>query len=144
LRKSRGLNCRIRYKSRADFEPADIRLFMPRFSGENFPVNLKLVHEFQAVAAKYDATPTQIALAWILTAYPDFVPIPGTKNAGRVEENSKSAKLKLSEEDLKRIDTAVRNADVKGGRLPAGFVTPTTSISMDEWKGEVPRVKSAA
>ncbi|KAJ7191715.1 NADP-dependent oxidoreductase domain-containing protein, partial [Mycena pura] len=132
------------YKSRANFEPADIRLFMPRFSEENFPANLKLVHEFEAVAAKYNATPAQIALAWILIGYPDFVPIPGTRNAARVEENSKAAGLKLSEEDMKRINTAVHNADVKGGRLPAGFAASTTSIRMDEWKGETLRVKSAA
>ncbi|KAJ7447295.1 NADP-dependent oxidoreductase domain-containing protein [Mycena galericulata] len=133
-----------RYKSRADFEPADVRLFMPRFAEENFSANLKLVGEFEAVAAKYDATSAQIALAWILTTYPDFVAIPGTRNAARVEENAKAATLKLSEEDLKRIDTAVHNADVKGGRLPAGFVSATSTISVDEWKGETPRLKTAA
>ncbi|KAJ7153893.1 NADP-dependent oxidoreductase domain-containing protein [Mycena crocata] len=131
------------YKSRADFEPADIRLFMPRFSGENFPANIKLVDAFAAVATKYNATPAQIALAWILTAYPDFVPIPGTRNAARVEENSKAAKLQLAQEDLQSIKSAVHNADVQGGALPAGFTTSTTSISMGEWKGETERVKAA-
>ncbi|KAJ7737456.1 NADP-dependent oxidoreductase domain-containing protein [Mycena maculata] len=134
--------CRM-YKSRADFGPADVRLFMPRFSEENLGTNLKLVTAFEAVAAKYDATPTQIALAWILTAYPDFVPIPGTRNAARVEENAKSARLQLSKEDIQDIEAAVRGADVKGGRLPAGFTSSTVSISITEWKGETSRVKKA-
>ncbi|KAJ6531385.1 NADP-dependent oxidoreductase domain-containing protein [Mycena vulgaris] len=129
------------YKSRADFEPTDVRLFMPRFSEENFAANLKLVHEFEAVAKKYNATSTQVALAWILTAYPDFIPIPGTRNAARVEENAKAVSIELSADDLKAIETAVRNADIQGERLPAGFVTPSTSISMAEWKGETERTK---
>ncbi|KAJ7095553.1 NADP-dependent oxidoreductase domain-containing protein [Mycena epipterygia] len=132
------------YKSRADFETGDVRLFMPRFSEENFSGNIKLVTAFEAVAAKYNATPTQLTLAWILTAYPDFVPIPGTRNAARVEENAKAAKIQLSKEDVQRIETAIRNADVQGGSLPAGFTTSTTSISMTEWKGETERVKKAA
>ncbi|KAJ6507103.1 NADP-dependent oxidoreductase domain-containing protein [Mycena vulgaris] len=110
-----------RYKSRADFEPTD-----------NFAANLKLVHEFEAVAKKYKATSTQVALAWILTAYPDFIPIPGTRNAARVKENAKAVSIELSTDDLKAIETAVRNADIHGERLPAGFVTPSTSIGMAE------------
>lgn len=117
---------------------------MPRFSEENFSANIKLVKVFETVAAKYDATPTQLTLAWILTAYPEFVPIPGTRNPARVEENAKATKIQLSKEDVQKIGTAVRNADVQGGSLPAGFTTSTTSISMAEWKGETQRVKKAA
>ncbi|KAJ7509056.1 NADP-dependent oxidoreductase domain-containing protein [Mycena galericulata] len=131
------------YRSRGDFEPADIRLFMPRFSEENFGANLKLVDAFQEIATKYNATSTQIALAWILTAYPDFVPIPGTRNAARVEGNAKSAKLQLSKEDVECIHAAVHKADVQGARLPAGFTSATVSISMAEWKGETDRVEEA-
>ncbi|KAJ7901512.1 NADP-dependent oxidoreductase domain-containing protein [Mycena leptocephala] len=131
--------CSHRYKSRADFEPSDVRLFMPRFDEANFAANLNLVHEFEAFAKKYNATSTQVALAWILGSYPDFIPIPGTRSAVRVEENARALDLKLSAEDLKGL--AVRTADVKGGKLPPGFVTHTSSVSMSDWKGETQRLK---
>ncbi|KAJ6544989.1 NADP-dependent oxidoreductase domain-containing protein [Mycena vulgaris] len=125
-----------RYQSRADFEKEDIRLFMPRFDEANFAANLKLVDKFKVVAKKYDATPAQMALAWILTAYPDFVPIPGTRSAARLRENAKAAMIKLSDEDLKGIEETVRTADVKGAKIPSAFVSATSCIPMAEWKGE--------
>ncbi|KAJ7472728.1 NADP-dependent oxidoreductase domain-containing protein [Mycena latifolia] len=132
------------YKSRADFEATDIRLFMPRFDEANFAANMKLVDAFKVVAMKYDATPSQIALAWILTAYPDFIPIPGTRTAARVEENARAALIKLSAEDLRGIEAMVRSADIKGAKIPLAFVSATSCVSMAEWKGETERTRKTA
>ncbi|KAJ7081850.1 NADP-dependent oxidoreductase domain-containing protein [Mycena belliarum] len=132
------------YKSRADFEATDIRLnFMPRFSEANFATNLKLVDQFKAVAQQYAATPAQIALAWILRAYPDFVPIPGTRSAQRVKENAEAALIKLSDEDFGSIDLMVRSAEVKGAKIAPQFESATSCIAMAEWKGETQRTKKA-
>ncbi|KAJ7111944.1 Aldo/keto reductase [Mycena epipterygia] len=122
----------VAYQSRTNFEATDIRLIMPRFEEANFAASLKLVDGFKAVAKKYDATPSQIALAWILAAYPDFVPIPGTRSAARVEENAKAAMIKLSDEDVKGMEAMVRNADVKGSKIPSAF-----------WKVETERPKKS-
>ncbi|KAH9913532.1 NADP-dependent oxidoreductase domain-containing protein [Fomitopsis serialis] len=127
-----------RFKSRAEFEPADIRQMMPRFADENFPKNLGVVDEFRAIASKYSVTPGQIALAWILAEHPDFVPIPGTRTVERLEENAKAAEITLSLEDVKALRTAVEAADVQGERFPAQFASlmHAECISLDEWKGE--------
>ncbi|KAJ6531390.1 NADP-dependent oxidoreductase domain-containing protein [Mycena vulgaris] len=108
--------------------PDDLWPLMPRFSEENFAANLQPVHEFEVVTKKIQHNFRSGALAWILTAYPDFIPFPGTAS---VEENVKAVSIKLSA-DLKGIETVVRNAGIQGERLPAGFVTPTVSISMVE------------
>lgn len=60
-----------RYRSRADFDEGDFRLMIPRFSEENFPKNLVITDKIKAIADKYDATPSQVTLAWILAEYND-------------------------------------------------------------------------
>ncbi|KAJ7456885.1 NADP-dependent oxidoreductase domain-containing protein [Mycena latifolia] len=121
-----------RYRSLADFEEGDVRRMLPRFSSENFPKNLALVAHFETLAVKHTATPSQIALAWILAQHPNFVPIPGTKAVARLEENARSAEIKLSEEEVQAIRKWVEEADVHGARhmiIPQG-----DCIELAEWK----------
>jgi len=121
-----------RYRSPEDFEAGDMRRLLPRFSSENFPKNLALVAHFEALGAKYAASPSQIALAWILAQHPNFVPIPGTKVVARLEENAHSAEINLSPEDIEIIRKRVEEADVHGARhmnLPQG-----DCIELADWK----------
>src|SRR5437764_1021472 len=82
----------------------DWRKTNPRFSGENFQRNLRLVDEVEAVAAEADATPAQVALAWLLAQGDDIAPIPGTKRVARVEENTAADRLKLNAEQIERLN----------------------------------------
>lgn len=95
-----------RYKSPADLEKEDMRLFLPRFSEENFAANLTVVDRFKSVANKHKATAGQIALAWILARQPGFVPIPGTTSVERLEENTAAVHVKLDGEDLRLLNEA--------------------------------------
>jgi len=82
----------------------DWRKTNPRFTGENFKRNLRIVDEVEAVAAEVGATSAQIALAWLLAQGDDIAPIPGTKRVARVEENTAADSLELSPEQLKRLN----------------------------------------
>ncbi|KAI0940606.1 hypothetical protein AcW1_003759 [Taiwanofungus camphoratus] len=128
----------FRYKSRKDFDADDIRQMLPQFSDENFPKNLVLVEKFRAVANRYGMTTGQLALAWIIQAYPDFVPIPGSRTVERLEENAKAAEITISAEDLKAIRAAIDSTGVYGDRYPEQFVAlaNTDCIPLDEWKEE--------
>ncbi|KAF2117418.1 aldo-keto reductase [Lophiotrema nucula] len=114
-------------KSRADFDPADMRLTMhPRFSEENFPHNLKLVEEMMAFAKEKGCTPGQLALAWVLAQGDDFIPIPGTKTVKYLKENAGAVDVTLSKDDEKRIREAVDAAGGrKGSRYPESFMAST-------------------
>ncbi|CCM00122.1 uncharacterized protein FIBRA_02149 [Fibroporia radiculosa] len=128
-----------RYKSRADFDEDDRRLAFPRFSEAHFPKNLVLVDKFRAVANKYESTPGQIALAWILAEHPDFVPIPGTRSVTLLEENAKAAEIQLSSDDVKEIRATVEAAEVQGTRYPEEYLKfgmKDNCILLSEWKGE--------
>jgi len=81
----------------------DWRKTNPRFTGENFQRNLRLVAEVKAVAEEAQATPAQVALAWLLAQGDDIAPIPGTKRVARVEENTAADSLVLSAEQLARL-----------------------------------------
>ncbi|KAJ6463388.1 NADP-dependent oxidoreductase domain-containing protein [Mycena sanguinolenta] len=121
-----------RYRSPEDFEEGDVRRLLPRFSSENFPKNLALVEYFEALGHKYKASPTQVALAWILAQHPYFVPIPGTRAVARLEENARSAEINLSSEDVAAIRRKVEEADVHGARhmnIPQG-----DCIELVDWK----------
>jgi len=87
-----------------DLAPDDFRRSSPRFMGENFTRNLKLVDRIKEIAAEQDCTPGQLALAWVMARGEDVVPIPGTKRRRYLEENIQAAELTLSPEDLARID----------------------------------------
>ena len=82
----------------------DWRKTNPRFSGENFHRNLRIVDEVRAVAADAGATPAQVALAWLLAQGDDIAPIPGTKRVARVEENTAADRLKLSVAQIERMN----------------------------------------
>ncbi|TCO35675.1 aldo/keto reductase family protein [Kribbella steppae] len=78
----------------------DYRRTLPRFTGENLDANLALVDEIRTVAARYEATPGQVALAWVLAQGNDVAPIPGTKRRKYLEENVAALEVLLSEDDL--------------------------------------------
>jgi aryl-alcohol dehydrogenase-like predicted oxidoreductase len=82
----------------------DWRKSNPRFTGENFKRNLRIVDEVEAVASEAGATPAQVALAWLLAQGDDIAPIPGTKRVSRVEENTAADQLVLSSEQIERLN----------------------------------------
>ncbi|WP_291053816.1 aldo/keto reductase [Herbiconiux sp.] len=81
----------------------DFRRQNPRFAGENLEANIRIVETVDAVASELDATPAQVALAWLLAQGDDIAPIPGTKRVSRLEENVGAADLALSAEQLERL-----------------------------------------
>jgi aryl-alcohol dehydrogenase-like predicted oxidoreductase len=87
-----------------DFDDDDWRKTNPRFIGENFARNLALVDEVQVIGAEIDATPAQTALAWLLTRGDDIAPIPGTRRVVRVEENTAADEVRLTPDQLARLD----------------------------------------
>ncbi|KAF7973885.1 hypothetical protein HWV62_14014 [Athelia sp. TMB] len=121
-------------RSRADFEPTDIRLHLPRWSEANFPKNLVVVDKLTALAARYDSTSSQVALAWILAEHPDWVAIPGSRDPKRLEENARGAELQLSPEAIKEIRQLTEDADISGGRHT--LTVEGMCIPRKDWKGE--------
>jgi aryl-alcohol dehydrogenase-like predicted oxidoreductase len=107
------------------FAEDDFRNFVPRFAPEARAANMALVDLVRTVAEEKDATPAQIALAWLLAQRPSIVPIPGTTKAHRLEENLGAASLDLSADDLARIKTAADAISVEGDRLPAAAMAMT-------------------
>ncbi|UQU68111.1 aldo/keto reductase [Couchioplanes caeruleus] len=96
-------------RSPEDFDADDFRRNNPRFQGDNFQQNLRIVDEVQAVAAEAGATPAQVALAWVLAQGDDLAPIPGTKRVTRLEENAAADGVRLSADQLARL-SAIRPA----------------------------------
>ncbi|MFA5899943.1 MAG: aldo/keto reductase, partial [Hyphomicrobium sp.] len=93
-------------KSPDDFDAEDYRRKAPRFQGDNFKKNLDLVAVVTDLAAEKNCTPAQLALAWVLAAGDDVVPIPGTKRIRYLEENLGALNVQLNSGDLQRIDEA--------------------------------------
>ncbi|MFF3373759.1 aldo/keto reductase [Streptomyces sp. NPDC002680] len=87
-----------------DFPDDDWRKTNPRFTGENFQRNLRIVDEVQAIGAEIGATPAQTALAWLLTRGDDIAPIPGTRRVSRVEENTAADGIELTTAQLDRLN----------------------------------------
>ncbi|GAB6856445.1 aldo/keto reductase [Microbacterium xylanilyticum] len=85
-------------------DAGDFRRSNPRFVGENLDANLRIVDAVEAVAADLDATPAQVALAWVLAQGDDIAPIPGTKRVSRLEENVAADALLLTAEHLAALD----------------------------------------
>lgn len=102
-----------------DLGPKDRRRDMPRFQGENFAENLKLLDTLRDVAKAEHATPAQIAIAWLLTRKPWVVPLPGSKQRKWVEQNVEATQLSLAPETLTRLDEAFVPGRAKGTRYPA-------------------------
>ncbi|MFN2635439.1 MAG: aldo/keto reductase [Gemmatimonadaceae bacterium] len=103
-----------------DLAADDFRRQSPRFQGENFNKNLQLVDKVEEIAAEHKCTPAQLALAWVLAQGDDIVPIPGTRQPKRVEENVGALGVVLSENDLRRIDIAAPKGVAAGERYPEG------------------------
>jgi aryl-alcohol dehydrogenase-like predicted oxidoreductase len=91
-------------RSPEDLDDDDWRKTNPRFTRGNFEKNLRIVDEVQAVASELDATPAQVALAWLLAQGDDIAPIPGTKRVSRVEENTAADDIELSVDQIGRLN----------------------------------------
>jgi aryl-alcohol dehydrogenase-like predicted oxidoreductase len=107
-----------RIRSIDDLDPDDWRRQSPRFQGENFQKNLRLADEVKAIASEKGCTPSQLALAWVLAQGEDVVPIPGTKHPKYLEENVAAVDIRLTAEDLARIDRAFPPGAAAGLRYP--------------------------
>ena len=106
---------------RAEEYPAgDFRHDDPRYQGANFDANVKAADIVRQVAATHGAKPGQAALAWILHKAPDIVPIPGTKRRAYLEENVAAAAIRLSPQEMARLDAALAPDQVAGERYNAG------------------------
>ena len=104
--------------SSTSFADADLRSNLPRFTEEARASNQALVDLVGRVAARNDATPAQVALAWILAQHPWMVPIPGTTKLHRLQENMAAADLELTPSDLAEITAAADQIDLTGDRYP--------------------------
>ena len=100
------------------FDSTDFRNVVPRFTPEARKANKALVDLLRALAARKNATPAQIALAWLLAQKPWIVPIPGTTKLQRFEENIRAADIQLTPDDLREIDSAAAKINVQGARYP--------------------------
>jgi aryl-alcohol dehydrogenase-like predicted oxidoreductase len=101
-----------------DLPEGDFRRANPRFQGENFQKNLALVDRVRQLAAEKKVTPSQLALAWVLSRGDDVVPIPGTKRRKYLEENVAAGDVALSADDLRRIEEAAPRGAFSGTRYP--------------------------
>ena len=111
-----------RFKTPADIPDDDYRKQHPRFQGENFKQNLELVARVEELAREKKCTPSQLALAWVLAQGKDIVPIPGTKQRKYLEENVGALSLKLTAEDLRRLEEAAPRGAAAGDRYsPQGM-----------------------
>jgi aryl-alcohol dehydrogenase-like predicted oxidoreductase len=104
---------------RTSFAKSDFRNMVPRFSEDNRKANQSLVDVLKRIATGVNATPAQIALAWLMAQKPWIVPIPGTTKLHRLEENIGAAAVELSDDNLRDIDSTLSTIAVQGDRYPA-------------------------
>jgi len=102
----------------AKFESSDFRSTLPRFTPEALKTNQALIELLGTIAKRKNATPAQIALAWLLAQKPWIVPIPGTTKLNRLEENIGAAEIEMMPQDLRDIDAAASKIKVEGTRYP--------------------------
>lgn len=105
----------------ASFGEGDIRSLLPRFRAEAIEANRALVDLLTKIADAKEATPAQIALAWILAQKPWIVPIPGTTKIHRLKENIAAVEMNLSADELQQIETSVAQIQIIGNRYPENF-----------------------
>jgi aryl-alcohol dehydrogenase-like predicted oxidoreductase len=98
------------------YDSSDIRSHNPRFTLEAIKANRVVIGLLERIAAHHDATPAQIALAWLLAQKPWIVPIPGTRKLHRLDENLGAAEIELTSQDLSQIDSAMSKITVVGDR----------------------------
>ncbi|HTC19398.1 MAG TPA: aldo/keto reductase [bacterium] len=101
-----------------DLSPDDWRRKNPRFHEENFKKNLQLADQVKKMASEKKVTPAQLALAWVMAQGEDIVPIPGTRKISRLEENAGALEVKLTDEDLSRLNEAFPKGAAEGQRYP--------------------------
>jgi aryl-alcohol dehydrogenase-like predicted oxidoreductase len=104
--------------AQTQFDRTDMRNSIPRFATDARDANRVVVDLLQTIAASRNATPAQVALAWLLAQKPWVVPIPGTRRLQRLEENLAAADLELRADDLRTIDDATSRMEVQGARYP--------------------------
>jgi aryl-alcohol dehydrogenase-like predicted oxidoreductase len=102
----------------AKFDSSDFRSTLPRFTPEALKANQALIDLLGGIAARKQATPAQVALAWLLAQQPWIVPIPGTTKLHRLDENLGAVSVQLTPADLRDIDTAASQIPVQGARYP--------------------------
>lgn len=107
------------------FDSSDFRSNLPRFAPEVRKANLAIVSVLTAIAERKNATPAQIALAWLLAQKPWIVPIPGTTKLHRLEENIAAAEIELTPADLEEIRSAAAAIKVEGARYPEKLAAMT-------------------
>jgi aryl-alcohol dehydrogenase-like predicted oxidoreductase len=110
-----------RFDRNTTFGKEDLRPMYPRFSTEAMEANQAIVDFVKSLAIEKNATPAQIALAWLMAQKTWIIPIPGTTNLGRLEENLGSTAVALTPEDIARINKAIDNISIMGDRYPAEF-----------------------
>jgi aryl-alcohol dehydrogenase-like predicted oxidoreductase len=109
-------------KSFEDLPEDDYRRTAPRFQGENFQRNLDVVHRVAEIAREKRCSPAQLALAWVLAQGEDIVPIPGTKRRKYLQENIGAADVRLTNEDLARINEVSPKGVAAGSRYPEAMM----------------------
>ena len=105
-----------RFNKDTKFENTDFRSTIPRFSGENWEKNVKLIEYVNKLAEKRNVTPAQIALAWLLHQKPFIVPIPGTKKVSRIQENIGAENISFTPEELQEIREKLNSIELVGNR----------------------------
>ncbi len=111
-----------RFRKPEDLAPDDWRRANPRFQGENFAKNLALADQLRALAEEKGCTPAQLALAWLLARHENVIPIPGTSNPQRLEENVSAVYIELTQQELDRIDRVAPSGVVAGMRYNEGMM----------------------
>ncbi len=106
------------FSAERQLAPSDFRSRAPRFQGENLERNLALVDQLRAVATEKDATPAQIAIAWVLARGEDIVPLIGARTLERLQEAEGALALTLSDDDLAQIEAAIPADAAAGARYP--------------------------
>ncbi len=106
------------FSAERQLAPSDFRSRAPRFQGENLERNLALVDQLRAVATEKDATPAQIAIAWVLARGEDIVPLIGARTRERLQEAESALALTLSDDDLAQIEAAIPADAAAGARYP--------------------------
>jgi aryl-alcohol dehydrogenase-like predicted oxidoreductase len=107
-----------KFDENAKFDSSDFRSTLPRFTPEALKANQALIDLLGGIAKRKNATPAQIALAWLLAQKPWIVPIPGTTKLSRLEENIGAVSVQLAPEDLRDIEAAASKIEVQGARYP--------------------------
>ena len=105
-----------------DFAPDDYRRFSPRFQGENFEKNVELVKYLEIMAGVKNCTPSQLALAWVMSKGDHIFPIPGTKKSKYLKENVGSVNIKFNEDELSLIDDRFNRDAAAGTRYPEAMM----------------------